>query len=225
MSAIGGGPAGLSAAHDLVLMGFRPVVYEAEAVWSGMLALGVPEYRLPRESIRREIAVIQALGAELRLEVCVGSDLSFAEIRRESAAVILAAGAKRSRQLGLPGKSGPGVLGGVDLLRAVSLGETLELGEDVIVVGGGNVAYDVARTVVRQAAYDAARTAARLPGTRRVRLVLLETLEEMPADTVEIREGDEKGVERVNGWGPVEIHRDPQGISLRGAIARTGFCA
>jgi NADPH-dependent glutamate synthase beta subunit-like oxidoreductase len=81
----------------------------------------------------------------------------------------------------------------------------------VVVIGGGNVAYDVARTVVRQAAYDAARTAARLPGTRRVRLVSLETLEEMPADTVEIMEGDEEGIERMNGWGPAEILRDDAG--------------
>jgi ferredoxin len=79
------------------------------------------------------------------------------------------------------------------------------------VIGGGNVAYDVARTVLRQIAYDAARTAARREATERVRLVSLETLEEMPADTVEIREGDEEGIERVNGWGPLEIRRDGEG--------------
>ena len=124
--------------------------------------------------------------------------------------MIIAVGAKRSRALGLPGERGPRVYGGVDLLRAVAVGEPIDLGHDVVVIGGGNVAYDVARTVVRQAAYDTARTAARLPGTRRVRLVSLETLEEMPADTVEIREGDEEGVERLNGWGPVEIQRDDQ---------------
>ena len=208
---IGSGPAGLAAAHDLALMGFAPVVFETEPVPAGMLYVGVPAYRLPRELIRREVAVIEALGAVIRCNTTVGKDVSFASLRQEYAAVILAVGAKRSRALGLPGERGPGVLGGVDLLRAVALGDSMPLGQDVVVIGGGNVAYDVARTVLRQAAYDTARTAARLPGTRRVRLVSLETLEEMPADTVEIREGDEEGVERLNGWGPLEIQRHATG--------------
>jgi NADPH-dependent glutamate synthase beta subunit-like oxidoreductase len=208
---VGAGPAGLSAAHDLALMGFRPVVFEIEPLAAGMLAVGVPAYRLPRELIRREVAVIEALGVEIRTGIEVGRQVSFASLRRDHAAVVIAVGAKRARGLDLPGERGPGVQGGVDLLRAVALGEPVDLGREVLVIGGGNVAYDVARTVVRQAAYDAARTAARLPGTRRVRLVSLETLEEMPADTLEIREGDEEGVERLNGWGPIEIHRDAAG--------------
>jgi NADPH-dependent glutamate synthase beta subunit-like oxidoreductase len=215
---IGAGPAGLAAAHDLALMGFRPVVFETEPVAAGMLAVGVPAYRLPRELIRREVAVIEALGVEIRTGVSVGRDVSFAALRRDHAAVVIAVGAKRARGLGLPGERGPRVYGGVDLLRAVALDEPIDLGREVVVIGGGNVAYDVARTVVRQAAYDAARTAARLPSTRRVRLVSLETLEEMPADTAEIREGDEEGVERLNGFGPVEIVRDG-----RGAIAGVVF--
>jgi len=208
---IGSGPAGLSAAHDLALLGFKPVVFEIEPVAAGMLAVGVPEYRLPRELIRREVAVIEALGAEIRCRTKIGQDLSFRALREEFSAVIIAVGAKRSRSLGLAGEAGPGVYGGVDFLRAVALGEQLLLGSDVVVIGGGNVAYDVARTVVRQAAYDAARTAARLAGTHRVRLVSLETLEEMPADTLEIVEGDEEGIERVSGWGPVAIQRSGQG--------------
>jgi NADPH-dependent glutamate synthase beta subunit-like oxidoreductase len=208
---IGSGPAGLSAAHDLALLGFKPVVFELEPVAAGMLAVGVPEYRLPRELIRREVAVIEALGVEIRCATKIGRDLSFRSLREDFAAVIIAVGAKRPRALGLPGEAGPGVFGGVDFLRAVSLGENLNLGSDVVVIGGGNVAYDVARTVVRQAAYDTARMAARLSGTRRVRLVSLETLEEMPADTVEIREGEEEGIERFSGWGPVTIRRSDQG--------------
>ncbi len=208
---IGSGPAGLSAAHDLALLGFKPVVFELEPVPAGMLAVGVPEYRLPRELIRREVGVIEALGVEIRCNTKIGRDVSFRSLREEFSAVIIAVGAKRPRALGLPGEQGPGVLGGVDFLRAVALGESLPLASDVIVIGGGNVAYDVARTVVRQAAYDAARTAARLPGTRRVRLVSLETLEEMPADTAEILEGGEEGIERVSGWGPVAVRRSEQG--------------
>jgi NADPH-dependent glutamate synthase beta subunit-like oxidoreductase len=208
---IGGGPAGLSAAHDLALLGFRPTVFEVEPVAAGMLALGVPAYRLPREVIRREVAVIEALGVEIRTGVTVGRDVTFAALRSDYAAVLIAVGAKRSRLLGIPGERGPRVYGGVDFLRAVALGETLDSGERVVVIGGGNVAYDVARTVVRQAAYDAARTAARLPGKHFVTLASLETLEEMPADTLEIREGDEEGIERRNGWGPVEIQRSSSG--------------
>ena len=217
---IGSGPAGLSAAHDLALMGFRPTVFEIEPVAAGMLAVGVPAYRLPRELIRREVAVIEALGVEIRTGVEIGKDVSFADLRRDHVAVVVAVGAKQSRGLGLPGERGPRVYGGVDLLRAVAVGQPIDLGHDVVVIGGGNVAYDVARTVVRQAALDAARTAARLPGTHRVRLVSLETLEEMPADTIEIREGDEEGVERMNGWGPVEIRRDEHGAVTGIALRR-----
>lgn len=208
---VGAGPAGLSAAHDLALMGFRPVVFEIERIAAGMLALGVPSYRLPREVIREEVAVIEALGVEIRTGVAIGRDVSFAALRRDFAAVVIAVGAKRPRALGLPGESGPRVYGGVDLLRAVALDEPFDLGREAVVIGGGNVAYDVARTVVRQAALDAARTAARLIGGRRVHLVSLETLEEMPADTVEIVEGDEEGIERWSGFGPVEIRRDEDG--------------
>lgn len=208
---VGAGPAGLAAAHDLALMGFRPVVFEMEPVPAGMLALGVPAYRLPRALIARDVGIIQALGVEIRCQVAVGRDVSLAELRRQFSAVILAVGAKSSRSLGLPGERGPRVYGGVDLLRAVALGQRLDLGRRVVVIGGGNVAYDVARTVLRQIAYDTARTAARLPGTGEVHLVSLETLEEMPADTLEILEGDEEGIRRWNGWGPVEILRDSGG--------------
>ncbi len=208
---VGAGPAGLSAAHDLALLGFHPVVFETEPVPAGMLAIGVPGYRLPREVIAKEVAVIEALGVEIRCGTAVGRDVAFAELRRDFAAVIVAVGAKASRPLNLPGEQGPRVYGGVDLLRAVALAEPLDIGRDVVVIGGGNVAYDVARTVVRQVASDTARAAARLPGTALVHLVSLESLEDMPADTLEIREGDEEGVVRHHGWGPVAIERDANG--------------
>ena len=208
---IGAGPAGLSAAHDLALLGFTPVVFESESVPAGMLAVGVPAYRLPREVISQEVAVIRALGVEIHCGVTIGRDVSFADLRRDHAAVVVAVGAKSSRALGLPGERGPRVYGGVDLLRAVAVGESLDLGHKVVVIGGGNVAYDVARSVVRQIAYDTARTAARLPSTTSVCLASLEDLENMPADTAEILEGDEEGIERLNGWGPIEIARDEAG--------------
>ena len=208
---IGAGPAGLSAAHDLALLGFRPTVFETEPVPAGMLALGVPAYRLPRDVIEREVDVIRALGVDIQCGVTIGQDLTFADLRESFAALVIAVGAKSSRGLGLPGEQGPGVLGGVDMLRAVALREPLALGREVVVIGGGNVAYDVARSVVRQVASDAARTAARLPSTNRVWLVSLEGLEEMPADTIEIVEGSEEGIERLNGWGPTAILRTSTG--------------
>jgi formate dehydrogenase (NADP+) beta subunit len=202
---IGSGPAGLAAGHDLALMGFRPTILEMEPQPAGMLYTGVPGYRLPRELIRAEVAVIASLGVEIRCNTQVGKDVSFADLRRDFAAVIIACGAKRSRALPIPNADAIGVMGGVDFLRDVSLGKEVSLGQRVIVIGGGNVAYDVARTVLRQEEYDVSRTAARMAGVRQVNLVCLESLEEMPADTVEILEGQEEGVTRHNSWGPREV--------------------
>jgi NADPH-dependent glutamate synthase beta subunit-like oxidoreductase len=202
---IGSGPAGLAAGHDLALMGFRPTIFEMEPYPAGMLYTGVPRYRLPRELIRAEVAVIQSLGVEIRCNTQVGKEVSFADLRREFDAIIIACGAKRSRALPIPNADAIGVMGGVDFLRDVSLGKDVSLGQRVIVIGGGNVAYDVARTVLRQEEYDVSRTAARMTGVRQVNLVCLESLEEMPADTVEILEGQEEGVTRHNSWGPKEV--------------------
>jgi len=202
---IGAGPAGLASAHDLALLGFRPTIFEMEPVPAGMLYTGVPDYRLPSELIRAEIAVIEAMGVEIRCNTAIGKDIPFQSLRKDFAAVIIAVGAKRSRPLPIPGVDAIGVLGGVDFLRDVALGKPVELGSRVIVIGGGNVAYDVARTVLRQEEYDVSRTAARLTGVREVNLVCLESLEEMPADTVEIIEGLEEGIIRHNSWGPREI--------------------
>jgi NADPH-dependent glutamate synthase beta subunit-like oxidoreductase len=208
---IGAGPAGLACGHDLVLMGIPAVIFEAEPVPAGMLALGVPEYRLPRDLIRAEVSLIQALGVEIRCSTQIGKDISFDQLRRDFAAVVIAVGAKRSRQLNLPGVDGPGVFGGVDFLRDVSLGRPVTLGRKVVVIGGGNVAYDVSRTVLRQTFLDAARTAARQPDVREVHLCCLESREEMPADEVEVHEGDEEGIIRHNSLGPVRILRDEAG--------------
>jgi NADPH-dependent glutamate synthase beta subunit-like oxidoreductase len=162
--------------------------------------------------------VIEALGVEIQCNTQVGRDVGFDQLRREFAAVIIACGARHSRGLPIPGADSIGVMGGVDFLRDVALGKKVELGERVIVVGGGNVAYDVARTVLRQEEYDVSRTAARLPGVREVQLVCLESLEEMPADTVEIIEGAEEGVTRHNSWGPKEILRNEFGRRHRSAV-------
>lgn len=214
---IGSGPAGLAAAHDLALLGFAVTIYEMEPVLAGMLAVGVPEYRLPRDLIRAEVEVIAAMGVKAVTNCCVGKDISFPELRRKHDAVVVAVGAKGSRPLPMPGADAEGVLGGVEFLRDVSLGRPPELGRRVVVIGGGNVAYDVGRTVLRQISMDAARSARRVLGVVEVYLCSLESLEEMPADDTEIIEGDEEGIIRRNALGPKEI------IEVGGRIDRVRF--
>jgi formate dehydrogenase beta subunit len=149
---IGAGPAGLSCAHELALMGFAPTVFEAQNLAGGMLVLGVPEYRLPREIIRAEIAAIESLGVELRLNAKLGRDFAFADLKRRGyEAVFLGIGAHRSRELAIEGVQLDGVLRAIDFLLNVNLGYRVTLGRKVVVIGGGNVAFDVARSVVRQA--------------------------------------------------------------------------
>ncbi len=208
---IGSGPAGLAAAHDLALFGFDVTLYEMEPVLAGMLAVGVPEYRLPRDLIRAEVQVITSMGVHAKTGCRVGKDVSLPELRQRHDAVVVAVGAKKSRKLPIPGGDAPGVLGGVEFLRDVSLGNPPMLGGRVVVIGGGNVAYDVGRTVLRQISLDAARTARREPGVGEVCLCSLESLEEMPADDIEIIEGDEEGVIRKNSLGPKEILLDERG--------------
>lgn len=208
---IGSGPAGLACAHDLAILGFDVTIYEMEPVLAGMLATGVPEYRLPRDLIRAEVDVILALGVKARTSCQIGKDVTFASVRDEHDAVVVAVGAKRSRRLPLPGSDAPEVLGGVEFLRAVSLGDPITLGKRVVVIGGGNVAYDVGRTVLRQISLDAARTALRASGVGEVHLCSLESLEEMPADDIEIIEGAEEGILRHNSLGPKAILTDERG--------------
>lgn len=208
---IGSGPAGLAAAHDLALLGGKVTIYEMEPVLAGMLAVGIPEYRLPRDLIRAEVEAILALGIEAVTNCEVGKDVSLPQLRQRHDAILVCVGAKRSRELPIPGIGSQGVYGGVEFLRDVSIGNPPSLGPRVVVIGGGNVAYDVGRTVLRQIAVDTARAAMRSESVASVHLCSLESLEEMPADDVEIIEGDEEGIIRRNGLGPVKIITDEDG--------------
>ncbi len=208
---IGSGPAGLAAAHDLALLGFDVTLYEMEPRLAGMLVVGVPEYRLPRDLVRAEVEVILALGVKALTNCCIGKDVAFAEVRRRHDATVIAVGAKRSRRLPVPGADAVGVIGGVEFLRDVALDCPPALGRRVVVIGGGNVAYDVGRTVLRQISLDAARSARREAGVLEVHLCSLESLAEMPADDAEIIEGDEEGIVRRHSLGPQEIVKDEQG--------------
>jgi len=202
---IGSGPAGLAAAHDLALMGFSVVVYEMEPVAAGMLYLGVPVYRLPRELIETEVGVIKALGVEIKTNCAVGKDISLAKLRKCHQAVVIAVGCKRSKILPLPGFNAHGVMGGVEFLRDVALDLPHKIGRKVVVIGGGNVAYDVSRTALRRQQMDVAVTAFHERKGIQVTLCCLEKREEMLADEIEVLEGEEEGIVRQNGYGPKEI--------------------
>ena len=202
---IGSGPAGLAAAHDLALFGFTVTLYEMESLLGGLLTAGIPDYRLPKAIVQSEIEVITSLGVKGVTNCFVGKDISFEDIRKQHDAVILAIGSKKSRKLVIPGGDANGVLGGLEFLRDIKLGRPPKIGQRIIVIGGGNVAYDIGRTVLRQMSIDAARVARRMETVKEVYLCSLESLEEMPADDSEIIEGDEEGVIRKNSMGPKEI--------------------
>jgi formate dehydrogenase beta subunit len=208
---IGSGPAGLSCAHDLCLLGYRPVIFEMEDMAAGMLHVGVPEYRLPRDLINEEVGLIEALGTEIRCGVEVGEDVSFPDLLDEFKIVVIAVGAKKSRLLPIPGVDGPGVQGGVEFLREVAYDNQPEVGKRVLVIGGGNVAYDAARSSIRQTSLDVSRTAERVGNVEEVYLACLESREEMPADDVEIHEGEEEGVIRKIILGPLQVLSDDDG--------------
>jgi NADPH-dependent glutamate synthase beta subunit-like oxidoreductase len=197
-------------AHDLAQVGYKVTVFEAEAEPGGMLTAGVPVFRLPRELVRHEIQAILSLGIELKCDMRLGRDFSIRSLREEGyKAIFLGIGLPKGRKLPLPGSEFEGVLDGMDFLRAFNSAKPLPLGKRVIVIGGGNVAYDVARSAVRphedHIAYDVARSAVRLSGDKEVHVVCLEGREEMPADEVEIVEGGEEGLKLHNQRGPRAI--------------------
>lgn len=212
---VGAGPAGLSCAHDLALMGHRSIVFDAAPVAGGMMRLGIPEYRLPRDLIQKEVDFVESLGVEIRLGVEIGKTITFAQLRTEFDAVFLAPGCRRGRGLAIPGVDLAGVVLAVDFLVNANLGEPLSIGENVLVVGGGNVAFDVARTARRfggtsepdeshhNLMFDAAMTAARIG--KKVTMVSLESREEMPADIEEIEEGEREGISLIHRRGPSAV--------------------
>jgi NADPH-dependent glutamate synthase beta subunit-like oxidoreductase len=213
VAVIGAGVSGLTAAHDLVKLGYKVTVFEAESEAGGMLTAGVPIFRLPRELVRHEIAAILSLGIELKCNQRLGRDFTLASLRREGyKAIFLGIGLPKGRKLPMPGSDNQNVIDGMDFLRAFNAGTPLPLGKRVVVIGGGNVAYDVARSAVRpnddHVAFDVARSAIRLSGDKEVHVVCLESRAEMPADEIEVLEGAEEGIHLHNSRGPREVVLD-----------------
>ena len=219
---VGAGVCGLTCAHDLALLGYTVEVFESAPVPGGMLYLGIPHFRLPREIIKMEVDNILSMGVTLHTRVTVGRDISFSELRSQFDAVLLATGLNKGRELSIPGAHLGRVYNGIDFLVNVNLGFEIDLGKRVVVVGGGNVAIDVARSAVRlvqesadfslpdeeekslQPALDAARLAMR-SGAEQVHMVSLESRAQMPAWKGEVEEAEQEGIEVDNGWGPKEV--------------------
>jgi len=207
---VGSGPAGLSAAYQLARLGYGVTVFEALPVAGGMLRVGIPAYRLPREILDLEIGLLEKLGIQIKTNSKLGRDFTIEDLKQKGyKAVFLALGAHKGISPGLPGEDLDGVMSGVDMLRKVSLGEKVQVGSRVAVIGGGNVAMDTARTALRL-------------GAREITVVCLENREEMPAHETEIEEALEEGIKLQTGWGPEEIvsHGDGgvSGLKLKKVI-------
>ena len=193
VAVVGAGPAGLTAARDLALLGYPVTVFEAQPVAGGMLRLGVPEYRLPRAVVSAEVERVLALGVELRTGRRCGRDYTVDSLLASGyRAVLLALGLQQSRTLPLPGAGLPGVVGGLEMLRRQALGEPAGPGPRVVVIGGGDVAVDAARTALRQ-------------GAERVTVACIEDGDTLPAQPAEISDALAEGVELATCLMPVAI--------------------
>lgn len=179
---IGGGPAGLTAAYRLAISGHEVTVYDMMEKMGGMLRYGIPQYRLPKEVLDKEIAIIEKLGVKMINGVKLGKDFTVASLNAQNDAVIVAVGAWKSSSMRTPGEELDGIYGGIDFLRAVALKQEINIGDKVVICGGGNTAMDACRTAVRL-------------GAKEVYCVYRRTRNEMPAEDIEITEAEEEGVQ------------------------------
>ena len=202
IAVIGSGPAGLTCAYYLALKGYPVTVFEKEKELGGMLTLGIPSFRLEKDVIRAEIDILRDLGVQFKTGVAVGTDITLDALRAEGfKAFYLAVGASRGAKLRCPGEELPGVMTGIDFLRAVNLGEAPAIGTSVAVIGGGNVAIDVARAAVRLGA--------------EVTVVYRRDRDSMPAADDEIAEAAEEGVSFRFLASPAEILGDGKAETLK----------
>jgi heterodisulfide reductase subunit A-like polyferredoxin len=192
VAVVGSGPAGLAAAHSLVQKGHAVTVYESLPKPGGMTRYGIPAFRLPVDVLDRDIEAIQSLGVSFKTGVTIGIDLTLEELRKSNDAVFVATGAHTSLRLGIPGEALANVIPGVDFLRSAALGKPVRLGEKTVVVGGGNVAVDSARTALRA-------------GSAKVTVVYRRSRREMPASHEEVKLLEEEGVELLFQANPVKV--------------------
>jgi NADH-quinone oxidoreductase subunit F len=187
---VGAGPSGLTCAYYLARLGYDVTVYEAQTVAGGMLAYGIPEYRLPKKILAREIRMIEQVGVHIQTGVEIGKDQPFQKLRARHNAIYIATGTQFPNEIGVPGEDLEGVVHGIDFLRDVNLGRPVTVGKNVVVIGGGSTAFDAARTALRL-------------GAEKVTVLYRRLIEDMPADIREIKEAQEEGIEIRQLMAPV----------------------
>ncbi|HJY64212.1 MAG TPA: FAD-dependent oxidoreductase [Ignavibacteria bacterium] len=193
---IGSGPAGLTCAHDLALKGFKVTIFEQHSIPGGMLALGIPEYRLPKSLLASEIMYFKEMGIEFRTNVRLGSDVTFDNIIKDGyKAIFVAIGAHTSLKLEIPNENVEGIISGIDFLRKANVGIGMVLGKHVAVIGGGNTAIDAARTALRL-------------GAKKVTIMYRRTKNEMPASPDEIMDAEAEGIHIAYLTAPIEVISD-----------------
>jgi len=211
VAVVGAGPGGLTAAYDLARQGHQVVVYERNKALGGHFLTSLPTYRLPREMLKRDTDKILAAGVETRTGIEVGKEVTISQLRAEYDALIISVGLSNSKSLPLAGSDHPGVIMALPFLHKANKGEKQAIGSRVLVIGGGDVAMDVARTAVRL-------------GATEVKTICLESRDQMPAHKWEIEEALDEGVALINGYGPVEIlFKEGKIIGLRAQKAESVF--
>ncbi|MBQ6470186.1 MAG: FAD-dependent oxidoreductase [Lachnospiraceae bacterium] len=204
IAVIGAGPAGLSCAFYLAEKGYHPTVFEKNEKPGGMLTYGIPSFKLEKDVVAAEIDVIREMGVEFRCGVEVGKDVTLDELREQGyKAFYIAIGCQGGRGVGVPGEDAEGVVSAVEFLREVGAKEAYDVDGDIVVIGGGNVAVDTARSAVRVGA--AAKNGSGEGGAAKVSMYCLETRDIMPASDEEVAEAEEDGISVNCGWGPKEI--------------------
>jgi NADPH-dependent glutamate synthase beta subunit-like oxidoreductase/NAD-dependent dihydropyrimidine dehydrogenase PreA subunit len=190
---VGGGPAGLTCAHDLALKGYSVTIFESLPIAGGMLAVGIPDYRLPRNILETEINLVKELGMEIKASTCIGKDMKLTDLFNQGfKAIFIAVGAHNNQQMKIPGEDLPGVVPGVFFLRDLNLGREVKVGEKVGVIGGGNVAMDAARSSLRL-------------GAKEVSILYRRSREEMPASDEEIEAALHEGIKIEYLVAPSEV--------------------
>ncbi len=200
---IGSGPSGLTAAHDLALLGYAVTIFEAQPVLGGLLSEGIPKYRLPREAVQKDIENIISLGITVRTGVSLGKDFTIEELLKDFEAVFIAVGSQKSLLPKCKGCDLPGILSGVEFLKTTDRGHATSPGQKVLVIGGGHTAIDAARTCIRLGCLD-------------VTVVYRRTIEEMPAGREEVHEAEIEGVKFIYRAAPIEF-------SGEGSVQRVTF--
>lgn len=198
VACVGAGVASLTVAHDLLRLGYAVDVYEMMRIPGGMLTYGVPLYRLKNDVAINECYAIEYLGAKMIYNTKIGRDITLTELQQKYDAVFIGIGLWKSKDLPIPGADGPDIIRGVEYLRQMSCGEEWKIGKNVVVIGGGNVSFDVARTSVRN-------------GAEKVTMICLESRDEQTADEFEIEDGLDEGITIINRVGPVSVERDAEG--------------